>query len=184
MQKRIDLSNRGFFTIYKKDALQFASRWHEPGTVHKRWVEMIGIYAARPEILQTAFRVNFAEDYRAWPDLFAALLNFLRQKFSKLEKSKAGRLKKFLSQNSSVKWERGFHPKPRKDGTCEVWELQDGEISNAFEHSIGGCSVQVGDVVKARKWVKKNQDAGIKFEKKILDKEGNLQIKGKPKRKK
>jgi len=184
MQKRIDISNRGFFTIYKKDALQFASRWHEPGTVPKRWVEMIGIYAARPEILQTAFRVNFAEDYRAWPDLFAALLNFLRQKFSKLETSKAGKLKKFISQNNCVKWERGFGAKPDSLGYCSIWDLQDGEIGSAFQHSPGGCEVEIGDVTKARRWVKENQDAGKKFAAKVLDKDGYLQIKVKSRRRK
>jgi len=184
MQKRIDPSSRGFFTIFKKDALQFVMRWHEQSTVHESWVTQIGIYAASPEVLRMHWRVNFVNDYLAWPDLAAALLNFLRQKFSKLETSKAGKLKKFISQNNCVKWERGFGAKPDSLGYCSIWDLQDGEIGSAFQHSPGGCEVEIGDVTKARRWVKENQDAGKKFAAKVLDKDGYLQIKVKSRRRK
>ena len=51
---------------------------------------------------------EFTNCYWQLPDLTAALLNFLRQKWAALETSKAGKLKRFLSQNTAVKWVEGF----------------------------------------------------------------------------
>ncbi len=184
MQKRKDVSTRGFAPIFKKDALQFALKWPEPMLAHKSWIEMIEICAASPGVLNQHFRVNFALAYAAEPDLAAALLNFLRGKWRNLEKSKAGKLKRFLSQNTAVKWERGFAGKPDRLGYISLWELQDGEIALAFEHSPGGVAVTSEDVLKARKWAKRNQDAGKKFAQKVFDENGNLHVRGKSRRRK
>jgi hypothetical protein len=123
MQNRIDIQTRGFHEIFKKDALEFVRDWDKPivriclnkdqsrwehvlvRKIHQSWIDQIELVAAWPEWAR-----NFAESYLKAPDLAAALLNFMRQKWSKLEMSKAGKLKKFLSQSTAVKWEPGFGP--------------------------------------------------------------------------
>lgn len=48
---------------------------------------------------------EFAKDYAFSPDFFAALLNLLRRKWRALEKSKAGKLKRFMARNNALKWD-------------------------------------------------------------------------------
>ncbi len=109
----------------------------------------------------------------------------MRQKWSQLENSKAGKLKKFLSQNSAVKWEDNFiEERPNKQKMVSTWRLVDKELATAFEHTPGGVAVSIDDVVKARRWVAENELAGRKFAKKALDKNGYLNIKGKSHRRK
>lgn len=180
MQIRIDTKWRGFAVIFKKDALQFVSRWQKPLSVHKNWIDLIEIVAADPVIFRKAFAHNFASAYSWNPDLAAALLHFMRQKWARLENSKAGKLKRFLAQNSAIKWERGFGERPDKFGNNSLWHLQDGELATAFEHSAGGEAVTIDDVVKARKWVARNIDASKIFAESVLDKDGWLHIKDKP----
>jgi hypothetical protein len=184
MQRKINPKRRGFAVIFKKDALQFVSRWHKPMPVHEMWIHSIEIMAADPKFYSQFSSGEFWICYLDNPDLAAALLNFLRKKWSKLEKSKAGKLKKFLSQNSAIKWERGFVARPDRLGNVSLWSLQDGELATAFEHSPGGEVVTIEDVVKARKWVAANIRAGEKFAGKVLDKDGFLHVKGKPRRRK
>jgi hypothetical protein len=181
MQKRIDAPFRGYAVIFKKDALRFVLRWREPMRVSKSWIDGIEMAAASPN---DDFCKNvFKRLYSQAPNLAAALLNFLRQKWSRLEKSKAGKLKKFLSQNTHTKWERGFGAPADQGGDVSLWDLQDGEIAIAFEKSPGGQLVTIEDVCKARKWVAANIRAGEKYAKKVVKKEGHPHIKGKSRRK-
>ena len=184
MQKRKDVSARGFGTLFKADAIRFVLNWPHKINVPKDWIFAINDYAGSPEILRSIFQVNFALDYAAAPDLAAALLNHLRQQWSKLERSKAGKLKKFISRNSGVKWQRGFGAKPDSLGIVSIWDLQDGEVALAFEKSPGGLPVKIDDVTKARKWAKKNQEAGNKLAAKYFDSNGYLHAKGKSRRRK
>jgi hypothetical protein len=177
MQKRIDAPFRGYAVIYNKDALRFVLRWHEPMRVSKSWINGIEMAAASPNDF---FSKNvYTRLYSREPDLAAALLNRMRQKWSRLETSKAGKLKKFLSQNTAAKWERGFGAPADQGGNVSLWDLQDGEIATAFEKSPGGQTVTPDDVCKARKWVAANIRAGEKFAIKVLDKDGFLCVKGK-----
>ena len=184
MQKRKDVSARGLGTLFKSEAIRFVLNWPHKINVPKDWIDAINTYAGSPEILRHTFRVNFAIDYAAAPDLAAALLNHLRKKWRNLDKTKSGKLKNFLARNAAVKWERGFGGKPDSLGWIPTWDLQDGEIARAFEHSPGGIPVKIEDVTKARKWAKRNQDAGNKLAKKVFDENGYLHAKGKPRRRK
>jgi hypothetical protein len=123
MQNRNDIQTRGFDVIFKKDALEFIMKWPHPivrqrfnkdssrweqvqvRKIPQSWINDIARVAAWPEWAR-----NFAESYVQAPDLAAALLNHLHQKWAALETSKAGKLKRFLSQNTAVKWEPGFGP--------------------------------------------------------------------------
>lgn len=106
MQKRIDIPTRDFAVIFNKDALQFVLRWRKPMRVGKNWINGIDEAAATPE--NEFCRNIFKQLYSQEPDLAAALLNFMRQKWSRLETSKAGKLKRFLSQNTCAKWHESF----------------------------------------------------------------------------
>jgi hypothetical protein len=110
LQKKIQIMTHGVATIYHKDALQFVLRWKESMRVHESWIDAIERVAARcPLWPQHMAEQDFGDSYRQAPDLAAALLNFLRKKLGRLEKSKAGKLKKFLSQNPVVKWDDSFN---------------------------------------------------------------------------
>lgn len=224
MQKRAELQTRGFAPIFHKQALQFVLDWHKPMHVNKDWIQMIEMCAAKPDVLRHSFAVDFALTYAAAPDLAAALLNFFRNKWAALEKGKAGKLKKFLSLNTVVKWEPSFGPsnktaikktndywknrfpnglvgaaaatsedvkfkenaEKRKTGdgagcdsmgNCNIWDLQDGQLATAFEHSPGGGVVTVDDVRKARQWVVAAVKDGEKFAEKVFDKNGFVHVK-------
>jgi hypothetical protein len=109
MQKRIDVPSRGFAVIFNKNALQFVLHWRKPMRVSKNWIHGIEIAAASPN--NYFCKNEFAGLYSTEPDLAAALLNHMRQKWSRLETSKAGKLKKFLSQNTCAKWHESFAPR-------------------------------------------------------------------------
>jgi hypothetical protein len=110
MQKKIQIRTRGVATIFKKAALQFVLRWNESMRVHESWLDAIErVAACCPLWPRHMADQDFGDSYRQAPDLAAALLNFLRKKWGRLEKSKAGKLKKFLSQNPVVKWDDSFN---------------------------------------------------------------------------
>ncbi len=242
MQKKVQIKTRGFATIFKKAALQFVLRWlrehNSKLRVHESWIREIEFTAACPMAWRHLWKDGFLDCYSSQPDLTPALLNFLRQKWGHLEKSKAGRLKKFLSANTCAKWDDSFaslaaveeankirrilkekdnRPKvppggravmkedleflelsrtmwakrkhhnavvPDEFGNVSMWDLQDGEIAVAFEKSPGGSRVEIADVVKARKWVAANQLASEQFAEEVLDKDGFLQVKASPRRRK
>ena len=127
MQKKIDIPHRGVATIFKKDALEFVRNWDKPivrlclnkdqsrweqvrvRKIHKSWIQNIELVAACcPQWPKHMIAQEFTHCYWQLPDLTAALLNFLREKWAALETSKAGKLKRFLSQNTAVKWVEGF----------------------------------------------------------------------------
>jgi hypothetical protein len=127
MQKKIDIPTRGVATIFKKDALEFVRSWDKPivrlclnkeqsrweqvsvRKIHKSWILNIELVAAcDPLWPKHMIAQEFTHCYLQLPDLTAALLNFLREKWAALETSKAGKLKRFLSQNTAVKWVEGF----------------------------------------------------------------------------
>jgi hypothetical protein len=127
-QKRIEIKHRGVATLFKKAALQFVLRWLRKQKSKRRipdgWIESINQVAAcdphwPPHMIAQDWCGTFINikgqrkwmpgAYQQYPDLAAALLNFLRQKWSKLEKSRAGRLKKFLSANTVAKWDDEFN---------------------------------------------------------------------------
>ena len=182
MQKRIDVKTRGIATIFRKDALQFVqrwqARWHKPEHVQGGWIKEIETVAAcHPHWPAHMANEDLVGAYRQAPDLTAGLLDFLRQKWARLERTKTGRLKKFLSGNTATKWQPGFGARPDSLGYVSLWDLQDGELAVAFENSPGGGVVSIEDVVKARRWVAANQLAGKKFETKVLDKNEFLNLK-------
>jgi hypothetical protein len=127
---------------------------------------------------------NFPRDYVFNPDLFAALLNRLRNEWRKLEKSKAGKLKKFIALHSSVRWPKECGKKRTgPPGVASFHDLQDAEIIQVFESSPGGSKVSKDEVRKARQWVAKHQREAIEFEREHVDKDGFIHIKGKSRRK-
>ena len=185
MQKKIHPTKAGFAVIFKKDALQFVRQWRKPITVHKSWVDTIEIMAADPAIFVKRLTQDFAGAYEYEPDLAAALLNFMRRKWANLEKSKAGKLKKFIATTPAIKSWRGCGAKRvDRNGMVSKSDLQDGELATAFQNSTDGKPVTTDDVVKARRWVAANIKAGEKYAKKNLDKDGYLHVKGKTRRRK
>ena len=186
MQNKIDVMARGDAVIFQKEALNFVLKWHEKISVHKTWIEFIAQVAGKPERIEMSDDTGnlFLRCYKEHPDFTAALLNYLRHQWSKLEKSKAGKLKKFLSQTLYVDWERGFGIPNKTTGIVTLWELQDGELAIAFEHSTNGHPVTIDDVVKARKWVNRNQTAYKKMAAKFYDKDDFCHAKGKLRRRK
>ena len=180
---------------------------------------------------------DFEVTYFQAPDLTVALLYFLRQKWAKLQNSKAGKLKRFLSASTVAQWHPSFGsraaveeaneireflkskaPKvkpgisaasdieahlefqrfsqtvwnnrkhhgivPDEFGNVSQWALQDGQLAIAFENSPGGSPVTTEDVLKARKWVAKEQRDYEQFEKKVLDENGLIRVKAKPRSRK
>jgi hypothetical protein len=108
LQKKIQPKRRGVGTLFKKDALRFVLKWPVKGRAAISGIYQINNYAGSPNLWAKMFAKDFAEDYAFSPDLFAALLNFLRGKWRALEKSKAGKLKKFIAENMAVKWDESF----------------------------------------------------------------------------
>ena len=186
MQNKIQIQKHGFAVIYKEAALQFVLRWlreHKSKMrVHRDWIFPIEFAAACPVYWREYWKHELVNCYTEEPDLTAALLNFLREKWSKLETSKAGKLKRFMSQNLAVPWQRGMIPKADSMGNVPLWDLSDGEIANAFEKSLGGSQVNIDDVVKARKWIVTNQRTDEKYAAKVLDTDGFLFTKIKSRR--
>lgn len=186
MQNKIQIRKHGFAVIYKKAALQFVLRWLRKSkskmSVHHDWIFPIEFAAACPVYWRDLWKHELVNCYTQNPDLTAALLNYLRVKWSKLETSKAGKLKRFLSQNPAVTWQREMIPKADSMGNVPLWDLQDGEIAIAFQKSLGGSQVSIDDVVKARKWIVANQRSFEKYAAKVLDADGFLLTKIKSRR--
>ena len=110
MQKKIPITSYGVATIFHKEALQFVFHWNEPMGVSESWIESIERVAACCPLWPHHMVIqDFGQSYQQAPNIAAALLNSLRQKWGRLEKSKAGKLKKFLSQSPVVKWDDSFN---------------------------------------------------------------------------
>ena len=183
MQKRIDTPRRGVAVLFHKDALQcvqkYQARWRKPVLVHVGWINEVETVAARSPLWPKHMtNEDLAAAWWAEPDLTAELLCCLRRKWAMLERSKAGKLKKFMAQNTCAKWPlKTNKPKPDKMGNVCLWDLQDQEIEIAFENSPVGVPVEIDDVTKARKWVAANVLAGEKYAKRVLDVNGFLDLK-------
>ena len=195
MQQKIIPPSSGDSPLYRKEAIDFVRKWPSPLRVRPRWIFFF-IYLARnpqmttnhfsqwkqqPKIadqLHNHFGSDFLNKYAAAPDLAAALLHFLRKKFARLEKTPTGRLKIYIATTIAHKWHKGFGVKPDDGGHVWLHDLQDGELATAFEKSPGGGVVSVNDVVKARKWVAKNQIAWKQTEPRLVDKDGYVCSKG------
>jgi hypothetical protein len=110
LQKKIQITGHGVATIYHKDALQFVLRWKESMRVHEGWIQSIEhVAACCPLWPRHMLEQDFGGSYLQAPNLAAALLHELRKKWGRLEKSKAGKLKKFFSQQPCVKWDDDFN---------------------------------------------------------------------------
>ncbi len=78
--------------------------------VHENWIKSIEQVAACCPLWPAHMaEQDFGHSYRQAPELAAALLNEMRKKWGRLEKSRSGRLKKFFTQQPSVKWETVFN---------------------------------------------------------------------------
>jgi hypothetical protein len=95
--------------LFHEDALKFVWGWKESKRVHESWIEAIEqIAACEPRWPRHMALQGFGDCYWQAPNLAAALLNFLRERWASLEKQKHGKLKKFLARNSSVPWDDSF----------------------------------------------------------------------------
>jgi hypothetical protein len=255
MQIKKQIRKYSVAPLFHKAALKFMLKWlgdhNRSAHINKEWIESVERFAVcNPHwpqhmaaqdwcgtyITIKGKRVWMPGAYRKNPDLAAALLNFLREKWAKLETSKPQKLKSFLAHNLTVKWENAFNspealaewkclaalqqveeakrppvpvggrapmiedqqiddalrkiwsgrkhlgPGPDNLGNVPVWDLQDSDIAIAFEKSSGGFPVNKSDVREARRQVITDHRAGEKFAKKVLDKDGFLQVEGKSRR--
>jgi len=177
MQNKIAARTAGFPVLFKRESLEFVQSWPVAIRVSKIWVEEIEIAASAPPWYRQ-LSSNFIEAYLAEPDLFAALLNHLRAKWAKLEKTKSGKLKKWLAQTVTVNWKRGFDGLPDPVGNIFAWNLQDGELAREFQNSPKGEPVTTDDVRQARRWVMNHVQNGEAFASKVLDQKGRVRSRG------
>ena len=71
---------------------------------------------------------DWSERYHQAPNLAAALLNFLRERWTKLETSKPRKLKKFLAQNGSVPWDDSFNSRSAVQEAKELQKICDANV--------------------------------------------------------
>jgi hypothetical protein len=97
MQKKKQIRKYSVAPLFHKAALQFVMRWKEPIRVHKSWIEGIErVAACCPQWPRHMANQDWGECYHQAPNLAAALLNFLRERWTKIETSKPRKLKNFL----------------------------------------------------------------------------------------
>jgi len=145
MKKR-NISHFGVAPLFHKAALQFVRR-KSMGRFHKSWIERIErVASCEPRWPRHLALQDFGDCYWQAPDLAAALLNFLRERWASLEKQKHGKLKKFLARNLSVPWDDSF--KKSRASLQEAKELQ--KIFEAHAPKIpmppGGRAVTQADL--------------------------------------
>jgi hypothetical protein len=166
--------------IFWKETLEFAKKWAakapERSSVHKNILEQVARIAAEPvwavwyydNILVNEIRDVYqagkqgrlppprheihkiADLYQMYPDFFPALLNHLRKRWAKLEKSQTGRVIKFLAltfginpyhkeeekkllKKGDTPYRYQFDPHPHKRGN----ELSIGQLRMAFQNATG-----------------------------------------------
>lgn len=144
MQNKIQIRTHGVATIFHKDALQFVLGWlrvHEEEhlRVHVGWINSIEqVAACCPLWPKHMTEQDFGSSYFQSPNLAAALLNYLRNdKWSRIESSKAGKLKKFLSQYPSVKWDDSFNSRAAVEEANRIRDILK-ERDNRPETPSGG----------------------------------------------
>jgi hypothetical protein len=173
--------------LFQTEMIRFARKWREPIVIHKEFLDVLATIAADTRFIEAAgrsrksahacpkckapFFVNTSESvlvscYRAAPDLTLELLTFLREQWRKLDKSKAGRLRAFLSTTTGMKTAQGEKHQSR---------LTDGEIALAYEETSKE-NVNTGDVVQARRAVIKKLQQGKKLAGTAYDKDGFLRL--------
>ena len=75
-----------------------------------QWIEKIERMAAcEPWWPRHLANEHFCNSYWQAPNLAAALLNYLHERWASLESQKHGKLKKFLARNLSVPWDDSFN---------------------------------------------------------------------------
>src|ERR1039457_4163954 len=106
MQKKKQIRHYSVAPLFHKAALEFVAQWEkEPIGVTLNWIEKIERMAAcEPRWQRHLANEHFCNSYWQAPNLAAALLNYLRERFASLERQKHGKLKKFLARNLSVPW--------------------------------------------------------------------------------
>src|SRR5690242_2641600 len=116
MQKKKHIKKYSIAPLFNKAALQFVLVWVSKQKydtdkhVHRSWIESIEYFAAVcPKWPRHMADNDFTTAYWQFPDLAAALLNELRQHWVKLGKTRPGKLKKFMADNCSVKWNDSFN---------------------------------------------------------------------------
>jgi hypothetical protein len=124
MQKKKQISHFSVAPLFHETALEFVAQWQkEQMRVHLNWIIGIErIAACEPRWPRHMAMQDFADCYWQAPDLAAALLNCLRERWASLEKQKHGKLKKFLARNISVPWDDSF--KKSRASLQEAKELQ------------------------------------------------------------
>jgi len=175
-QNKIEIRTGGGMALFQKNVLQFAQGWPLKLQIHRDAISAVAQIAAYPDWAVTPVERGsaFWRLYKQDPDFAAALLHFLRRQWKKLDKSKSGRLKRFLSL--------GYIMKPADGPFALQQSLTDGQIASAYEKwapDIYTCRgrVEVGDVVKARRAVENKIRAGEQFAKKCFTEDGFLTIK-------
>ena len=100
------------------------------------WIEKIERMAAcEPRWQRHLANEHFCISYWQAPNLAAALLNYLRERWASLERQKHGKLKKFLARNLSVPWDDSF--KKSRASIQEAKELQKICDAHAPKNPVG-----------------------------------------------
>lgn len=151
MQKKKQIHTYSVAPLFHKAALKFVKlklkQWETPTRVHKSWISDIEqIAACESRWPRHMAMQGFGNCYWQAPNLAAALLNFLRQRWTSLERQKHGKLKKYLARNLSVPWDDSF--KKSRASIQEAKELQ--KICDAHAPKIpmppGGRAVTQADL--------------------------------------
>jgi hypothetical protein len=128
VQKKKQIRHYSVAPLFNKAALQFVLRLlrlpkNNEMRVPLNWIEKIERMAAcEPRWQRHLANEHFCNSYWQAPNLAAALLNYLRERWASLERQKHGKLKKFLARNLSVPWDDSF--KKSRASIEEAKELQ------------------------------------------------------------
>lgn len=180
-QRKIQVPFFGGEPLFQKEMLQFVKKWPERLYVHRSTLELLANIAAFPDPMIGLFPASFSGLYVRVPDFTIGVIHFLRRKWKQLDKSKAGRLKRFLATQIDMKPADGRR-RPQN-------ELTDGQIATAYEDwSLVTYkrreSVSIYDVQQARKAVAKRICAGERLAAESFDKNGRMRCEGQPARRK
>lgn len=175
-QKKIQVRGHSYYELFQVEMFKFARKWRETFPIHRDNLNILANIAGNGVFLDG----SFTRLYRDRPDFSLELLVHLRHQWNKLDKSKSGRLQRFMAtavvmkpkDAGGMKWKDPF-------GRVPQIFLSDGQIASAFEHwskkTYGTAqSVKIDDVVKARKKVVSRIRAGERMASKCFDKDGMM----------
>lgn len=150
MQNKKQINEWSVAPLFHKAALKFTLRWMRKHNcklrVRESDIQSIERMAAcNPRWPQHLANQDFTDSYWQFPDLAAALLNFLRQKWSKLETSRSGKLKKILSHEAELTWDDEFN------SCAAVKEAEEYETRCQERRPPDGAPVEAFN-----KWIKTN----------------------------